>query len=68
MPKEVKKVREDESAEFVLKGNKQSIPNRNKNGEFVFPDYPTFRPNLSPEEILRAGSFGGTYFRPIKSY
>ena len=27
----------------------------------------TFRPNRSPEEVLRAGAFGGTYFRTIKS-
>ena len=26
-----------------------------------------FKPNRTPEEILRAGSFGGTYFRPITS-
>mmetsp|Transcript_30692 Transcript_30692/g.46490 ORF Transcript_30692/g.46490 Transcript_30692/m.46490 type:complete len:358 (+) Transcript_30692:112-1185(+) len=26
-----------------------------------------FRPNRTPEEILRAGSFGGTYFRSIVS-
>merc|ERR1740124_2164400 len=26
-----------------------------------------FRPNRSPEEILRAGAFGGTYYRPITS-
>jgi len=26
-----------------------------------------FHPNRTPEEILRAGSFGGTYFRPIVS-
>lgn len=26
-----------------------------------------FRPNRTPEEVLRAGSFGGTYFRPIVS-
>ena len=32
-----------------------------------FADWPEFRPNLSPEEVLRAGSFGGTYFRPIAS-
>lgn len=35
--------------------------------EFVFEDAPAFRPKLSPEEVLRAGSFGGTYFRPIQS-
>jgi len=27
----------------------------------------TFHPNLTPEEVLRGGAFGGTYFRPIKS-
>ena len=26
-----------------------------------------FKPNRTPEEVLRAGSFGGTYFRPIAS-
>mmetsp|Transcript_19022 Transcript_19022/g.47088 ORF Transcript_19022/g.47088 Transcript_19022/m.47088 type:complete len:353 (+) Transcript_19022:106-1164(+) len=26
-----------------------------------------FHPNRTPEEVLRAGSFGGTYFRPIVS-
>lgn len=26
-----------------------------------------FHPNRTPEEVLRAGSFGGTYFRPIIS-
>ena len=32
-----------------------------------FDDFPEFRPNLSPKQILQLGSFGGTYFRPIKS-
>merc|ERR1712032_147769 len=26
-----------------------------------------FKPNRSPEEVMRSGSFGGTYFRPIVS-
>jgi hypothetical protein len=26
-----------------------------------------FKPNRTPEEVLRSGSFGGTYFRPITS-
>ena len=34
---------------------------------YEFPDYPDFRPNLSPTEVLRMGSFGGGYFRPIYS-
>ena len=43
------------------------MPSRNKDNEFVFKDFPDFCPNLSPEEIFRAGSFGGTYWRPISS-
>ena len=33
----------------------------------TFKDYPEFKPNLSPHEILKMGAFGGTYFRPIYS-
>lgn len=33
----------------------------------VFDDYPNFTPNLSPQEMFRLGSFGGTYWRPIYS-
>eukprot|EP00747_Dinoflagellata_sp_TGD_P121351 gnl/TRDRNA2_/TRDRNA2_173410_c0_seq1.p1 gnl/TRDRNA2_/TRDRNA2_173410_c0~~gnl/TRDRNA2_/TRDRNA2_173410_c0_seq1.p1 ORF type:complete len:250 (+),score=45.70 gnl/TRDRNA2_/TRDRNA2_173410_c0_seq1:50-799(+) len=36
-------------------------------GFFHFPDFPAFRPNLSPKQVLQMGSFGGTYFRDIKS-
>lgn len=32
-----------------------------------FKDYPEFRPNLTPKEIFKLGSFGGTYWRPIYS-
>ena len=42
-------------------------PKKNNNGEFVFNDHPDFKPNLSPREIFKLGSFGGTYWRPIKS-
>lgn len=34
---------------------------------FHFDDYPDFTPNKSPEEMLREGCFGGSYFRPLKS-
>ena len=53
------------------KKNKNKQPKRNNKNELIFEDvidkYPQFKPNLSPEEIFRLGSFGGTYFRPIKS-
>lgn len=32
-----------------------------------FEDYPEFTPNVSPEDIFKKGSFGGTYWRPIYS-
>lgn len=44
------------------------MPSRNKYGEFIFSDYPDFRPNLSPREIFKAGAFGGTYYRDIYSH
>jgi hypothetical protein len=33
----------------------------------TFDDYPEFRPNLTPYQVMKMGSFGGTYFRPIYS-
>lgn len=36
-------------------------------GIYVFTDYPDFTPNLSPRDIFKLGSFGGTYWRPIHS-
>lgn len=42
-------------------------PIKNKNGELIFKDYPNFKPNLTPIEIFKLGSFGGTYWRPIYS-
>ncbi|GAA6007217.1 hypothetical protein JCM10207_001549 [Rhodosporidiobolus poonsookiae] len=35
--------------------------------EFAFDGFPEFTPNMSPEEIIRQGSFDGGYFRPVKS-
>lgn len=40
---------------------------RNNNGEIIYKDYPDFKPNLTPREIFKLGSFGGTYWRPIHS-
>ena len=32
-----------------------------------FKDFPDFLPNLTPREMFKLGSFGGTYWRPIYS-
>jgi len=33
----------------------------------TFNDFPDFTPNLTPYQIFKLGSFGGTYWRPIYS-
>ena len=40
---------------------------RKSNNKIVFKDYPEFTPNLTPREMFKLGSFGGTYWRPIYS-
>ena len=51
-------------------------PKRSKSGELSFAagqdsklalELKEFHPNRTPEEVLRAGAFGGTYYRPIVS-
>lgn len=42
-------------------------PTRHDIGTFYFEDFPLFLPNKSPEEMIREGSFGGSYWRPLKS-
>ena len=45
----------------------KKIKPRKKSGKLFFSDYPDFCPNLTPRDIFKMGSFGGTYWRPIKS-
>jgi hypothetical protein len=52
---------------ITINASNQPIPRKNKYGELQFEDHPEFSPNLTPEEVLRSGSFGGTYFRTIQS-
>ncbi|CAG9461844.1 unnamed protein product [Pedinophyceae sp. YPF-701] len=37
---------------------------RDSEGRLVFKDHPEFRPNLTPQQCIRAGVFGGIYFHP----
>ena len=58
--------RDDSTGEltFILSANQtESLIAGSKLKEFI----KDFKPNRTPEEVLRAGSFGGTYFRPIVS-
>ena len=49
-------------------GYTEPIPKRDsKTNVLLFPDAKDFRPNMTPKEVLQKGSFGGTYYRPIKS-
>ena len=43
------------------------LPTRDDDGTIRFSDETTFRPNKTPEEMLREGCFGGSYFRPLLS-
>ncbi|KAI1410540.1 hypothetical protein F5Y13DRAFT_71959 [Hypoxylon sp. FL1857] len=42
-------------------------PTRDVGGNYHFESHPIFTPNKSPEDIIREGSFGGTYWRPLYS-
>ncbi|KAI0541801.1 hypothetical protein GGR58DRAFT_528252 [Xylaria digitata] len=42
-------------------------PTRDEEGKYHFNSHPSFTPNKSPEDIIREGSFGGSYWRPLYS-
>lgn len=42
-------------------------PTRDASGTYHFTSHPDFTPNKSPEAIIREGSFGGSYWRPLYS-
>ena len=44
-----------------------SLPTRDEESTFHFHGQPSFTPNKSPEEMIREGCFGGSYFRPLYS-
>ena len=49
------------------KKNKHMTKPKKINGKLHFKDHPEFTPNLTPRQMFKLGSFGGTYWRPIKS-
>ncbi len=50
----------------TIKIKKMKKPKKIK-GYYHFKDFPDFKPNLSPRDMFKLGSFGGTYWRPIQS-
>lgn len=42
-------------------------PTRDSTNAFHFETHPDFTPNKSPEEVIREGCFGGSYYRALRS-
>ncbi|KAK3862165.1 hypothetical protein Pcinc_031947 [Petrolisthes cinctipes] len=64
---EDKSINKGDKSDIKVVVETASEPTRNAQDELIFDGEPEFRPNMTPKEVLQAGSFGGTYFRPIKS-
>ena len=41
-----------------------NVPRHSTKGYLVFEDRPDFKPNLTPAQVIAAGSWGGCYFHP----
>ena len=76
--KKTKKIQNKKKNNTISKKNKtiskknKTIPKKNKiNSKKIKSDkmdlHEQFKPNLTPYQVLKMGSFGGTYYRPIKS-
>merc|ERR1712176_721208 len=63
-----KRARHQQKFMSVLNGHGEEIQEpcvrRDSRGGIVFDDFPSFRPNLTPKEVIAMGSFGGCYFHP----
>jgi len=58
---------EEVRAQWVKWEAAAKSPTRDEDGIFHFEDFCAFTPNKSPEEMMREGCFGGSYWRPLKS-
>jgi hypothetical protein len=67
LPSTVEDVSKNTDDKIIVYEEISPLPKRGADGSLIFADYPNFNPNLTPAEVLASGSFGGTYFRPIKS-
>lgn len=47
-----------------LPDHRGDIPRHPKKRHLIFKDRPDFKPNLTPAQVIAAGSFGGCYFNP----
>ena len=65
--KEIKRAQKEKKNTGRVKKFQKGGEPKKKYGVYKFPDYPDFKPNLSPSEMFKLGSFGGTYWRPIYS-
>ena len=52
---------------YTIKRKIKPVKAKKIKGRYHFSDFPDFTPNLSPRDIFKLGSFGGTYWRPIYS-
>ena len=60
-----RKIRKKNMNKTKKNNNKSNF--KNQSDKLIFDDYPEFTPNLTPKQMFELGSFGGTYWRPIKS-
>lgn len=64
-PPPIPEQKESEEDEELDPEYRAPLPTRDADSTLRFSDAPHFNPNMTPEEILRAGSFGGTVFQYV---